>query len=96
MVAVSGFEVKLALEIGFPGNRIYFNGNGKRPWEMALAIENGCIMNVDSVFNAKQLVKIVQEKDKRVEVLLRLNIEIETKVHPYLKTGNGQTRKSLK
>eukprot|EP00094_Tigriopus_californicus_P006372 TCALIF_06136-PA protein Name:"Similar to LYSA1 Diaminopimelate decarboxylase 1, chloroplastic (Arabidopsis thaliana)" AED:0.17 eAED:0.17 QI:0/0.4/0/0.83/1/1/6/0/354 len=85
-------NVKLALEIGFPGNRIYFNGNGKRPWEMALALENGCIMNVDSVFNAKQLVKIVQEKDTSVEVLLRLNIEIETNVHPYLKTASQKSK----
>eukprot|EP00095_Tigriopus_kingsejongensis_P009119 maker-scaffold595_size129005-snap-gene-0.16 protein:Tk09119 transcript:maker-scaffold595_size129005-snap-gene-0.16-mRNA-1 annotation:"hypothetical protein DAPPUDRAFT_316211" len=92
VVAVSGFEVKLALEVGFPGNRIYFNGNGKRHWEMKLAVEHGCIMNVDSVFNARQLVQIVEAEDREVDVLLRMNIEIETQVHPYLKTASQKSK----
>ena len=87
IVAVSGFEIKLALEVGFPGNRIFFNGNGKQIWEMELAIENNCIMNVDSVFNAQQLITLIQAKGKEIEVLLRMNVELEADVHPYLKTG---------
>ena len=87
IVAVSGFEIRLALDVGFPGSRIYFNGNGKQDWEMRLAIERGCVMNVDSVFNARQLVKIVGEIGRKIDVTLRLNVDIETQVHPYLKTG---------
>ena len=87
IVAVSGFEIRLALDLGFPGSRIFFNGNGKQEWEMRLAVERESVMNVDSVFNAVQLVKLVEELGKEVEVLLRMNIDIETNVHPYLNTG---------
>jgi diaminopimelate decarboxylase len=34
VVVVSGFEMRLALDTGFPGSRIFFNGNGKQEWEM--------------------------------------------------------------
>ncbi len=90
VVAVSGFEMRLALELGFPGHRIFFNGNGKQAWEMRMAIQNGCVMNVDSIFNARQLVKLLTEEDcKTVDVIIRLNVDIETQVHPYLQTGKG-------
>ena len=62
---------------------------------MKLALLNGCIMNVDSMFNAEQLVALVNELweneigRQRVAVTIRLNVDIETEVHPYLKTGNG-------
>ena len=97
VVAVSGFEVRMALELGFPGSRIYFNGNGKQTWEMKMAIERECVMNVDSVFNARQLVRLINEDyatlDRRVEVTIRLNIDIPTEVHPYLQTGSQDIRK---
>jgi diaminopimelate decarboxylase len=89
VVAVSGFEIRLALDLGFPGNRIFFNGNGKQRWEMRLAAENDCIMNVDSIFNARQLVKVVEDLDKEIEVTIRLNVDIDTQVHPYLQTGEN-------
>ena len=98
VVAVSGFEIRLALDLGFPGGRIFFNGNGKRRWEMRLAAENGCVMNVDSVFNARQLVEVVRGVDPAlgdVEVTIRLNVDIETQVHPYLQTGTGLIGKTI-
>ena len=49
-------------------------------------------MNVDSVFNAKQLVKFVREMKREIEVLIRLNVDIETQVHPYLQTGKYQLK----
>ncbi len=92
VVAVSGFEIRLALDLGFPGERIFFNGNGKRRWEMRLAAMNKCIMNVDSVFNARQLVEVVRELDAEVDVTIRLNVDIETQVHPYLQTVSKNSK----
>ena len=91
VVAVSGFEVRMALEMGFPGRRVFFNGNGKQRWEMRLAAERGCVMNVDSVFNARQLVEVVrgQVGAAVLEVTVRLNVDIDTQVHPYLRTGTA-------
>ena len=54
---------------------------------MRLAVENNCIMNVDSVFNARQLVEVVRAMDRSIEVTIRLNVDIDTQVHPYLQTG---------
>lgn len=92
VVAVSGFEIRLALDMGFAPERIYFNGNGKQKWEMSLAISNGCIMNVDSVFNARQLVRLVQEFDTPIKVLIRLNVDLDTQVHPYLQTVSKNSK----
>jgi hypothetical protein len=44
-------------------------------------------MNVDSTFNARQLSKLVKKLDKDVEVFIRMNVDLDTKVHPYLQTG---------
>ncbi len=96
VVAVSGFEVRLALDLGFPGRRIFFNGNGKQRWELRLAAERRCVMNVDSVFNARQLVQVLRGLDGGVpelEVTVRLNVDIDTQVHPYLQTGDSNKKK---
>ena len=58
---------------------------------MRLALEAGCNMNVDSTFNARQLVRLVQAMDTKVEVSVRMNIDIKTEVHPYLQTGDAYT-----
>ena len=43
IVAVSGFEIRLALDLGFPGNRIYFNGNGKQVHSHSYAVPWECV-----------------------------------------------------
>ena len=68
-VTVSGNEIKLALKVGFKGNSVFFNGNGKKKWEIVLAVENDCMINIDSVFDAENVVKVAKEKpDKIVQV----------------------------
>lgn len=56
-----------------------------------LALRHGCTMNVDSVFNAVALVRIADQMQRPSEVLIRLNIDIQTNVHPYLKTGESRS-----
>jgi hypothetical protein len=36
---------------GFDPSRTILNGNGKLPWELELAAEHGCLVNVDSEFD---------------------------------------------
>ncbi len=92
IVAVSGFEVRLAVDVGFPGSKIFFNGNGKQKWEMSLAAQNNCVMNVDSIFNARQLVNLVESEDISVNVMVRLNIDLDPDVHPYLNTVSKESK----
>ena len=75
------------MEIGF--KEVYYNGNGKTDWEIEYSIQNGVIMNVDSIFNAEQLIFIIERVKPldKVKVLIRVNIHKDTGVHPYLKTG---------
>ena len=48
---VSGNELRMALKAGFDPSRTILNGNGKLPWELELAAEAGCLVNVDSEFD---------------------------------------------
>lgn len=45
---VSGNELQAAMAAGFDPARTIFNGNGKLPWELELAVENGVMINIDS------------------------------------------------
>ena len=70
IITGSGFEIQLALKCGFEGKQIFFNGNGKLVWEIELAIEAGCYLNVDSKFDARNICRVAEKKDRVVQVLL--------------------------
>lgn len=74
---VSGFELELALKVGFAPKDLLLNGSGKELWEIELAIVSGCLLNIDSLFNAKQTISICRLLNKRAQVLLRLNPDID-------------------
>ena len=61
-------QVRLALEVGFKGSDIFLNGCGKQGWELELAIENGCFLNVDSGFDAENICRMAELKQKIVQV----------------------------
>ena len=50
-VLVSGNELRLALRAGFDPTRCIFNGNGKLPGELELAVASGVLVNIDSEFD---------------------------------------------
>jgi diaminopimelate decarboxylase len=69
-----------------------FNGNGKTINEIQLAIDKGTFINIDSVFDLNHINKVSQEKAKNVSVFLRINPNIEPQVHPYIATGQIQSK----
>ena len=89
-VAVSGFEIRAALSVGFAPSDIMYNGNGKTDPEIQFAIDHEIPMNVDSVFNARQLVNL--NNKKLIRVLIRLNIDKTVGVHPYLQTVSQDSK----
>lgn len=89
VITVSGCEIKLALKCGFKGKQIFFNGNGKQSWEIELAIENNCFLNVDSKFDSVNICAVAEKQDSVVQVLLRLNPSFSADVHPFLSTGKS-------
>ena len=84
---VSGNELRLALLAGFDPANMVFNGNGKRRDELALAVQHGVTVNIDSEFDLAHIVQAACDADQPVDVLLRVNPDIQPDVHPYVATG---------
>ncbi len=84
---VSGNELRLALLAGVDPADMVFNGNGKRRDEVALAVQHGVTVNIDSEFDLEHIAQAAREADKSVDVLLRVNPDIRPDVHPYVATG---------
>jgi diaminopimelate decarboxylase len=86
-VLVSGNELRLARLAGFDMRRTVFNGNGKTPQEIALAVRAECLINVDSEFDLENILAAAKREGRKARVLLRINPDIDPQVHPYVSTG---------
>lgn len=91
-VLVSGNEVKAALAAGFDPARCVFNGNGKLPWELELAVAAGTLVNVDSEFDLDNVAAAAKRAGKKARVLIRINPDVDPQVHPYVSTGLASSK----
>ncbi|CAB87661.1 diaminopimelate decarboxylase-like protein [Arabidopsis thaliana] len=98
-VLVSGNELRLALLAVFDHvfgvdemNRCIFNGNGKSLEDLVLAAQEGVFVNVDSEFDLNNIVEASRISGKQVNVLLRINPDVDPQVHPYVATGNKNSK----
>jgi diaminopimelate decarboxylase len=84
----SGGELWKALEIGFKGEQIIFNGTSKEIWEIENAINAEIYaIQVDSLFELSLIEETAKRLNKTVNVSLRLVPEIETGTHSGLQTA---------
>ncbi|KAK9839576.1 hypothetical protein WJX84_006712 [Apatococcus fuscideae] len=86
-VLVSGNELQLAMAAGFDASRTVFNGNGKLPWELQLAVKHRVMINVDSEFDLQNISEAAHAVGTPARVLIRINPDIDPEVHPYVSTG---------
>ncbi|KAJ9518081.1 hypothetical protein QJQ45_009983 [Haematococcus lacustris] len=106
-VLVSGNELKLAIAAGFDPTKCVidqppaaassillciFNGNGKLPSELELAVEKGVLINVDSEFDYENIKAAARKLGKPVKVLLRINPDVDPEVHAYVSTGLASSK----
>ncbi|RAL49342.1 unnamed protein product [Cuscuta campestris] len=91
-VLVSGNELKLALHAGFDPARCIFNGNGKILEDLVVAAQEGVFVNIDSEFDLENIVEAARISGKKVNVLLRINPDVDPQVHPYVATGNKNSK----
>ncbi|MFS7933319.1 putative diaminopimelate decarboxylase [Helianthus anomalus] len=91
-VLVSGNELRLALAAGFDPTRCVFNGNGKLLEDLVLAAQEGVFVNIDSEFDLDNIVSAARIAGKKVNVLLRINPDVDPQVHPYVATGNKNSK----
>jgi diaminopimelate decarboxylase len=73
---VSGFEYDIARSLGVDGGNIIFNGPYKRDEELALALENKSLINVDSLDEINRIAKIGFERRRKVPIGIRVNAHL--------------------
>jgi D-ornithine/D-lysine decarboxylase len=84
----SGGELWKAVQVGFTGEQIIFNGTSKEVWEIELAIKAEIYaIQVDSLSELSLIEETAKRLNKRANVSLRLVPEIETKTHSGLQTA---------
>ena len=85
---VSGGEARLALETGFPPEKIVFSGVGKTAAELRLAIESGFLqINAESLAEIRVMAREARRLRKPARLGLRINPNVDFETHPYIKTG---------
>jgi len=92
---VSGGELKLALAAGFNPENLIFNGNGKTFNELEFAGDQGVFINIDSHFDLHHIHLTAKKLGKPVNVLLRINPDMDPGVHPYISTGLRESKFGL-
>jgi diaminopimelate decarboxylase len=93
MDVVAGGELYVALQGGFPAERIALHGNNKAEAELREALEAGVgRIIVDSFHELKLLRGLAAEMDVVARVLLRITPGVEAHTHDYLVTGVEDTK----
>lgn len=68
--------------------RTIFNGNGKLPWELRLAVEQDVLVNVDSEFDLDNIAAAAEAAGKTARVLIRINPDVDPEVRPFHAAGS--------
>ena len=87
---VSEGEIRRALAVGIPGERIIFSGVGKTDAELAFAIEQGVRqINVESSAELDRLIPVAAEKSASPAIAIRVNPKIGAGGHAKITTGGA-------
>ncbi|WP_040203789.1 type III PLP-dependent enzyme domain-containing protein [Neobacillus jeddahensis] len=90
---VSRLEYDLAIKIGVKSNRIIFNGPLKTEDDIHTALEQGSILNIDSLYEIDFIQNYCRKnKNKQVKVGLRVNFTISDNGVSTLQEGYGVSR----
>ena len=85
---VSINEVKRAILAGASPYKIIFSGVGKSDDEIKTALEIGILMlNVESGAELQRVELVAKSLNKKANISIRINPDIDAKTHPYISTG---------
>ena len=85
---VSGGELERVITAGGDPAKIVFSGVGKRPQEMARALELGIhCFNLESAAELEVLDRVAGERGLTAPISVRVNPDVDAKTHPYISTG---------
>src|SRR3954447_14493116 len=90
----SGGELHLALQAGFPPERIYLHGNAKSRAELAMAVEAGVgTIVLDNAEEALRLGELMGSPPTRTQrVLLRVTPGVDADTHEAILTGQAGSK----
>ena len=77
MDVASANELRSALDAGVAPRNISFAGPGKRDEELKTAITSGCLINLESLHEARRVAVIGKTLEQKPRVALRLNPDFE-------------------
>jgi diaminopimelate decarboxylase len=83
----SAGELVLALGAGMDPDRLLFNGSSKSEADLALSVEKGVRVSVDSLDELHSLDRIAGEAGETAEISFRVNPALEVPTHPKIATG---------
>jgi len=85
---VSGNEIERSLETGFSPDKIVFAGVGKSDKEIITGLYKGIFcFNCESLQEMEVINELAAQKNKRADIALRINPNIDPKTHHYITTG---------
>ena len=90
---VSIGELKRCLKVSVKPKDIIFSGVGKQKDEIEFAInKNIKQLNAESIEELKDIIKISKNIKKKVNVALRVNLDINAKTHKKISTGDENSK----
>jgi diaminopimelate decarboxylase len=85
---VSGNEILRSIETGFQPDKIVFAGVGKSDDEIKTGLNNNIFcFNVESIQELEVINSIASSLNKKANIALRINPNIDAKTHTYITTG---------
>jgi len=93
MDVVSEGELRRALAVGVPGEKIVFAGVGKTEAEIAFALDARIRQfNVESEPELAAIDRIARQKGVRAPVTIRVNPDVDAKTHAKISTGKAEDK----
>ena len=91
--AVSGGEILVALDNGFPASSIVFAGVGKADWEIDLSLNAGiACFNVESEAELDVIAERCAALNKTAHIALRVNPDVDAHTHKNITTGKAENK----
>jgi diaminopimelate decarboxylase len=88
-------EMKIALEVGVPPEKIVFNGPNKGEGELEAAVREGVLVNLDSMDEFERIVSVASALGKTARIGFRVNPNIKPPTHPYIMAGARESKFGL-
>jgi diaminopimelate decarboxylase len=93
MDVVSEGELRRALAVKVPPEKIVFSGVGKTKDEMGFALDTGIFaFNVESEPELRALSEVAAAKGRPARIALRVNPDIDAKTHHKIATGKAENK----